>query len=287
MRLRRGRVRAGWGFLRALVAASRRERALAAPSLWGVGASLLYAVALVLVVLGAHVGGDPTVIAVVGFAGAVGAWFIMFYFSAVTVVAVERWLRGAPPDLGAAARVARRRWPDILLLAVASALVDRAARRLEGSEGSGRGRRFVGQVVAGILERAWTVMGHLVLPVVVTERVSLRAALERVRQLHRGNMLRIAIDEIAAVGLAQLLALAAALVFAATVWLAHAVGGTTLALPYGLLGGFAVLIAITAWVRFVRVAYYTCLYVWAVDTERHGQGAPPPPLLASVLDDGP
>ena len=34
---------------------------------------------------------------------------------------------------------------------------------------------------------------------------------------------------------------------------------------------------------YLRMAYYTCLYLWAVEVEKHGQSAPAPLPLAIAL----
>jgi hypothetical protein len=268
-----------WRFLRALARHARAHPALLGPSLWGVGLGALYVALLAVIIAGSSVSADAeTLIAFLLLGSAIGL-FINWFTAAMTTVVVEMYLRGAPPDIGRAYRAARRQWDAIGTLALISALV-RALTRPDGSLRAGkRGRIYLPEITRTL----WRFFGNLLLPIVMTERLTVHQAVRRARDLHDGKMIRVALGELTSVGLTRLLALAAMLGFAAVVWLiAVLIDGPT-ALVVGVAGGALLLVVIATAIRFVRAAYFTCVYVWAIDTERHGSTALPPPILDEVV----
>ena len=60
------------------------------------------------------------------------------------------------------------------------------------------------------------------------------------------------------------------------------VGGTA-ALVIAILVGGTIFALMAALQVFVRMAYYTCLYLWAVEVETVGREAPAPAPLAAAM----
>lgn len=205
----------------------------------------------------------------------------------VTVSMIDAHLKGREPQFGhAVADVAKNFWA-IAALATVGALVDLAAGMVRNA-GDRRGLASLvlaplAHGLANLLEAAWTVLGFLLLPVILVEDVGLREALGRVRAIHRGSLLPIAVGEVGlrALGaVAGFAFVAALLVVAVALWPLGA-GELRGLLVLGLLVG-AVGAAAFA---YLRGAYYTCLYLWAAETERVGDPARAtvPSLLAEAL----
>ncbi len=57
----------------------------------------------------------------------------------------------------------------------------------------------------------------------------------------------------------------------------------TAGIVIGIGGGGTLLCLYFAFASYLRMAYYTCLYVWAADVKDKGRDAKPPLPLARVL----
>ncbi len=169
----------------------------------------------------------------------------------------------------------------ICTLALISTIVDLIVRALRG-DGDGGGN-IVGRIVASIVQSIWTILTFLLLPAIIIEDISLGQALDRVRKLHKGNLLLIGIGDVGVRFITGLIGfLVGMLIFGVVYFSVVNVGGTFGAvLAIGVGGTLLTLFA--AFNVFVRMAYYTCLYLWARDVEREGPEAPAPLPLARVL----
>jgi hypothetical protein len=139
----------------------------------------------------------------------------------------------------------------------------------------------------------WTLAGHLILPSIVIEGTSFVGAMKRADRIASGNLLTIGVGEVGVDGICRCVS-----------WLVYAAGAAsagsivylamyhhiTIAPPVILAGVVLwgiVAIVITSFSIYIRAAFYTCLYVWAIEaesvaaTERQHVRAPAP--LAHAL----
>jgi len=138
-----------------------------------------------------------------------------------------------------------------------------------------------GEVVGGIVDRVWAVLTFLILPAIVLEDLPLTKAANRARDLHARGLLGIAVGEIGVVLLSKVIGFIGALAAAGIgVWLFFAGAiGPVLAIAAGAL----VLAVVMAFTSYIRTAYYTCLFLWAVETETAGEQAVVPRPIATAL----
>lgn len=177
--------------------------------------------------------------------------------------------------------------PALVILGIVTFIAHTVARGLRQRRGTGM-LGFGIDFLAGIVTVFWTLAGHLILPSIVIEGTSFWGALKRADRMASGNLLTIGVGE---VGVDLICRVVTMLVWA---------GGSL-----GVLGAFAVqmqthpifilfamtwaatVIVVTAMSIYIRAAFYTCLYVWAIEaeaveeTERASIKAPAP--LAAAL----
>jgi type IV secretory pathway VirB6-like protein len=115
---------------------------------------------------------DPLTYAVLFLFYFVNYFVIVFFNSALLACAVMRF-RGRQPTLGDGLRIAMNRVPQIAGWALVSATVGLVLKIIES-----RSERF-GQLVAGLMGMAWSIVTYLVVPVLVMERAGPIEALRR------------------------------------------------------------------------------------------------------------
>jgi membrane-anchored glycerophosphoryl diester phosphodiesterase (GDPDase) len=122
---------------------------------------------------------------------------------------------------------------------------------------------------------------YLFLPIIILEDVSLPKAVGRAKEIHARNLIPIAMAEVGVlvvnriVGFVALLPAVAGVGF---IWVSH----PELLVPALVTAG-AWLILLIAYTGFVRTAYYTCLYLWAVERAEAKELAAAPRPLAVAL----
>ena len=204
-----------------------------------------------------------------------GALFINYFFTAMTISLVHAHLMGKDARVGEALGVVTRRIGGIFLLAVVATLVEIAASLARDKKGR---ETFV----SAAIKRLWTVASFLILPAIVIENFSLWRALKRAREIAAKNLLVVAVGEVA-VGLVGnfigFLGIVSGVVVGYFTW---TVLPTPIFVPIS--AGGVVIIFTIAFVSFVKVAYYTCLYVNAVETARVGRRVIPVGPLAAALE---
>lgn len=203
------------------------------------------------------------------------AWMIGMFAAA---------LRGGEPLLGASLRQTIHKWRPLAAIATVQVTLRTLAdqwdrydhRRLDPANRTTRG------MLANVMAIAAEVAAYLLAPVLVVEQQHLAGAINRMHELHRGSYQSINLGD-------RGLRLVPVLVTCV-------IGGASLALylvltrlapevaPWVARGGLAAAIAFYATTASqCRAAYHTCLYLWAVERDRYGSGAPPPELLGRVL----
>jgi len=297
----RGNARRGFAFMRESLAMAFRDKDLLIPPLLSVICSIGFLVgALLLLGTYAASGGflshaymwGPLPIIIGAFAFIFGCWvityFITYFFAGMTVHLINVHLRGRDAKLPSAFRDAVRNTGALLLLAGASAVVSLLTALIRGLTALMSGVKVLGRFiaaagdsVASAVDGLRTVVVCLLLPIIIIEDVSLGKAIERAREIHAGNLIPIALAEIGVgmvngfIGLAFLL-LAYAAVHYARVSAPSSVTPTLVAVGVAL-------VPVVAYTGFVRTAYYTCLYLWAVERSEARESAAVPRPLAVAL----
>jgi hypothetical protein len=106
------------------------------------------------------------------FAFYVANYFVVVFFNAAIVACTAIRLTGGTPSIGDGLRAAASRLPVIAGWALVSATVGLVLRIIEDRSDK------IGQIVAGLLGVAWTVVSFLVVPVLVIENKGPIAALQ-------------------------------------------------------------------------------------------------------------
>lgn len=207
-----------------------------------------------------------------------GAMLITYFFSAMTVSLVYDHLSGKDARVGEAFSVVMARLPGIVLLAVVSTAVSVVARLARGKRGS---ENLVGGILGGIIERLWTVASFLILPGMVIHKLSLIQALKRAKEIAVGNLLVVAVGEIAVTMVANFIIFIGVVGgFVSGVFVYRFVPDPFL-VPLGA-GGVVVVLAI-AFTTYVKMAYYTCLYLNATESAQAGRRVAAKGPLAEAL----
>jgi len=280
-------------FLKESVVMAFRDKDLILPALFATAANALLLAVILLILwrtgalraLGREENGRWWWWTAVGVPIALVNYAITYFFIGMTVNLVDTHLHGRDARLDEAFADARKNFFALVGLAVVSTLVSLVTGMLRGRRGGD-----LGDYAAGAIDRVWVVATYLILPAIILEDLSLRAAANRARDLHRRNLLGIAVGEVGVIALTRIIGFAG-LICAGLVGFAiytaaggaPAPGASSGALIAGIAVGGLLLSLVIAFTTYVRAAYYTCLYLWAVATERQGERtAAPAPLAASL-----
>jgi hypothetical protein len=239
--------------------------------------TILYFVAWVAALIAIHPHWSNGVWIGVGTLATFGSFLIFYFFCGITVNMIDFHLRGGVPKVGDGAKVAGKNLVALIYLAIVSSIIDTFAR-LARSEDS-----IFGRIIAGIVESIWTTLSFLLLPAIIIENAGFGDAMKRVRALHKGNMLMIGLGEVGVRGVTGLIGFFWFLLIFGFIYLDVTVfhGVTAAILGVTVAGTMFALYA--AFSTYLRMAYYTCLYLWAVDVEKQGMNAPAPLPLAIAL----
>jgi len=267
----------GWSFMKASFGMARDNRKLLAPSVYLILLSILYFLGWIgaLVVI-EPVWSDATW-AVVSAIATFGSFLIFYFFCGVTVNMIDVHLKGGVPSVGDGIKDAGKNFVAIMFLSLVSTVVEMFARAARD------GDSIVGKIIAGIIESIWTVLAFLLLPAIIIEDASLGDAMRRVRALHKGHLLLIGVGEVGVRLVTNLIGLVWWLLIFGVIYFAFTTFSTQTALIISFGVGGTMFSLFAAFSVYVRMAYYTCLYLWAVDVEAKGLSAPAPLPLAIAL----
>lgn len=191
-----------------------------------------------------------------------------------------------------ACRAVAESLPAIIMLGAVTFIARNIAKFMRKKRGSGI-FGFGIDFLAGVVEVFWTLAGHLILPAIVIEGSSFVGALKRADRIASGNLLTIGVGEIGVDGICRMASWFTYLVgvsLGGAAYYLHAFQGVTI--PPALIGmgvlswGFMVIL-VTSFSIYIRAAFYTCLYVWAIESEavaatERVRVAPPGPLAAAL-----
>jgi hypothetical protein len=277
----------GWSFLKESIAMAFRDKDLFIPSVLAVLANLvvLGGLAGILYLTGdfdAIFGDEAQQITVIGyvimFVVALISYTITYFFTGMTVHLVDVHLRGEDAKLGSAFADSVKNFGGIAALAVASIVVAMIAGAIRGK---GRGLR---RAAADTVERGWTAITYLLLPIMILEDVPFMKSAERAKGLHSHNVIQIVVGEL---GLMLASRVISGVVMA--LGIAFAVGSYFLSpalLPVGIAVAVLLFVLASAFAAYVRTAFYTCLYLWAVAMDTVGEEAPAPAPLRPAISAG-
>lgn len=267
----------GWSFVRAAFAMARENKRLLAPSLYQVLISIAYFVAWVAALIAIDPHWSDGTWTAVGAIATFGSFLIFYFFCGITVNMVDVHLKGGTPSVAEGARDAAKNFIAIVFLASVSTIVDLLVNSMR------RDRNILGRIIAGIVDAVWTTVTFLLLPTIIIEDAGFTEALRRVRALHKGNLLLIGVGEVGVRAVTSLIGLVWFLLTFGVLYLDFTTLHGTAALVVAFVVGGGMLAVFAAFATYLRMAYYTCLYLWAADVEKQGASAPAPLPLAIAL----
>jgi len=267
----------GWSFMKAAFAMARDNRKLLAPSIYQVLISILYWIGWVVAIVAIDPQWSDGMWAVVGGIATFGSFLIFYFFCGMTVNMIDVHLKGGTPSLGEGARDAGKNFLAIVFLAIVSTIIETFARAARSNDS------IAGKIVAGIVEAIWTTLSFLLLPAIIIEDAGFGDAMRRVRELHKGNFLLIGIGEVGVRMVTGLIGLLWFVLIFGVLYVDLMLFSGVTALVIAFVVGGTLLALFVAFSTYLRMAYYTCLYLWAVEVETAGQSAPAPLPLAIAL----
>lgn len=178
--------------------------------------------------------------------------------------------------------------PAIIMLGLVTLIAKRIAGWMRNKRGAGV-FGFGVNFLASIIEVFWTLAGHLILPAIVIEGTSFWGGLKRADKIASGNLLTIGVGE---VGVDVICRFTTWIVYLGGLagfgyaWYAH-VGWQNPLVVGGAVLWAATVVVVTALSIYIRAAFYTCLYVWAIESESVQEAErvrvkPPEPLAAAL-----
>lgn len=265
---------------------AKQDRTLLKPSVYSIVAGITYWMIFVGVAIGADIDFDSTGGQITGVLATFGSFVIFYFFMGMTVHLVDVHLKGGTPTLREAYADAKQNFVAILFLALISTIVEiisKAVRQsARDSESAGIGIFL--SIIASVIESVWSMMAFLLLPAIIIEDVSLGQALTRVRSISKGNFMQIGVGDVGVRMVTSLIGFVVLLVLFAVVHFSFNTIGGTAGTVMGIGVGGTILCLYLAFSSYLRMAYYTCLYLWAADKVDKGPQAPAPLPLARVLN---
>jgi hypothetical protein len=220
-------------------------------------------------------------------------WLTNRFLEGVTTALVYSHLTEGPGSgkFSIACRAVFSSLPWIVCFGAATFLANNFCKFLKGkgaTSGLSTGFSFTWGFLANIVQIFWTLAGHLILPAIVIEGATFLGALKRADKIASGNLLTIGFSEICVLEMSR---------FASFAVYAIGLAGFAYASSAGLLHTYTFMLATVLWAClvvfttalsvYIRAAFYTCLYVWAIEAEAVGSlerhhVRPPAPLAAAL-----
>ncbi len=219
-------------------------------------------------------------------------WLINRFLEGITTAMVYSHLTEGPGSgrFKLAAKAVLDSAPALIWLGVVTFLANTVARGLRNKQATTGSPSFSFGFgfLAGMIQVFWTLAGHLLLPAIVIEGCSFFGALKRADKIASGNLLTIGFGE---VGIDQVALFVNSIVGAIGIAAFGYSFASGMLLSMGFLTiaflWFCLLVFTTAAFMYIRSAFYTCLYVWAIEAEAVSEldrrkVAPPAPLAAAL-----
>ena len=274
----------GWGFMKEAFAMAKDDRTLLKPSVYSVMAGIVYWVIWTVVFIAMDIDFESTGGQVLGAIATFGSFTIFYFCMGMTVNMVDVHIKGGKASVGEAYADAKQNFIAILMLALVSTIVEILAKAARQNGRAKGGAAIVLAIVAGIVESIWTMIAFLLLPAIIIEDCSLGEALKRVRDISKGNILQIGLGEVGVRVVTNFIGFFVFLLLFGFGYFSFGVLGGTVGTILGVLVCGTILCLYVAFASYLRMAYYTCLYVWAADLIGNGPEAEAPLPLARVLN---
>ncbi|MGB1276015.1 MAG: DUF6159 family protein [Nannocystaceae bacterium] len=198
---------------------------------------------------------------------------VVYAMMGMTVNMVDVAVNGGEPSVKEAWADVRQNFFAIVVVAIISTIVSLLTSWVRDNRKGIVG--VIGSIIMGIVESIWTVVSFLVLPAIIIEDLGFRDALSRVKELHGNNLMTIAVGEVGVSWVIGLIAFVLVGVTGGMIYVMSAVSALSYVLiPILILSWIAFL----AFANYVRVAYHTCLFIWAAGKERDPNYQAPGPL---------
>ncbi len=220
--------------------------------------------------LGVYVfGGAAVVLLFISFA-------VSYVFIGATSYAVYQHVRFGKSSLGEAFKRALGNIVTLLLLAATSAVI-----KMIASSARNRGNRggpvfaILGSLMAGLLEQGWQIAVSLLVPVAVIAQLGYVDTFKKSFEIVRNNLVIVGAGEVAVRLLTGIIGFFGVLISVGLgvglFFLTQGAIGSTWAVALAVLLAFSGIALATTLTTFIRISYYTQVYIWAEDHIMHGQ----------------
>jgi hypothetical protein len=165
----------------------------------------------------------------------------------------------------------------LLLLAVTGAVIKMIASGARNRSNRGGGIVFaiLGSIVADVLEQGWMIAVSLLVPVAVIARLGYIDTFKKSFEIVRNNLVIVGAGEVAVRLLTGIIGFFGVVISVGLgvglFFLTQGAIGSTWAVVMAVLLAFVGIALATTITTFIRISYYTQVYVWAEDHMIHGQ----------------
>jgi hypothetical protein len=279
------RFKLGWQFMKQVVKMAREDSNLLRPSFYSIVFNVLVSLVLTIPLFLIYIrNGNIAIIYLALFLVLLANYFVTYFFSAITIHLVHQHLTIGTSNMSLAWAVVRRSTGGILVVAAVSALIDAFRRTL--SENNPNVLGILGGMVARTIETIWTTATFFILPAIVIEDLETGAAVKRATYIIKHNLLQVGVSYVSLSILGVLIKLTGGLLglgLGAIVFYGLIKVNLFLALLLALVVTVIMLAIGSALKSYLQIAYYTCLFSWAIAVERQGVYAPAPAPLRVTL----
>jgi hypothetical protein len=216
-------------------------------------------------------------------------WLTTIFLEGVTIALVYSHLTEGPGSgkFSLACQAVFASMGAIIWLGLVTLVAKKVAKFLKNKPSAATGVFSLG-FLASIVQVYWTIACHLILPAIIIEGSSFWGALKRADKIASGNLLTIGFGEVGVDSICGMVTAGVAAIgasgfgYAAYAQLLH----SPLFLGLAFAWGCTVVVMVACFV-YIRAAFYTCLYVWAIEAEsvtvheRH-EVRPPAPLAHAL-----
>ena len=215
--------------------------------------------------------GTPALVAYYGslFGFYVANYFIVIFFNAAIVACAAERMTGGNPTVGDGLRAAAHRLPVIAGWALVSATVGLILRIIEDRSDK------IGQIIAGLIGAAWTIMTFLVVPIIVIENKNPFAAISDSTAMLKRTWGEQLVSNLSFSGVFFVLSLPAIALIALGLFVfVH----NPIALVACLVAAFLYFIVLSLFHSALHAIFQTALYLYARD------GQMPPGFRSDLMD---
>jgi hypothetical protein len=292
----------GWSFLTQAWGMALKDKDLIKPSIYALLVGFFVSILGIIPIVGAYLllgdtGFGQVLTFVLGALMVFVNFMVTYVFSGMTAYLIFGYLSEGDGRMDRAWRIVQRDFFDILTLAAASTAVNMLKRLAQRRNRRGGANILAGlaRSAVGLLEVLWTEAAYLILPAMVIDDLNLKDGVRRVWEITKNNLLLIGISTVgvrAVTGLIGfVLGLAGAVIgfgigYGIISLLGSGVAGLVIGIGLGAMIFFVFVLVASLISSYTGIAYHTCLYIWARDTEKAQalsqpiQVAAPAPLAA-------